>query len=305
MNTNETVENSEDEDYIVVLGSGKSINDLSISQRQKINACSVKIALNKYGAFYNKSKIVPTHIFFHDDYDTASKFFLRYIIKYLRKSKIKPLIFIVSSKNRGYFFCKSRLFYFNYVVKSLKINIIRNSVKCLRVLLKPYSLKKFNILKKKIEGANFPIDIKRMALLPRHSKVVYIDVQPWNKRGNKWASKITEPLYHYRGSLTTVFNYISIAFPNRKVLLVGVDFNTSGYFFDEELKRLRFETSDWTTSISREHNMHFSIINYEGTKIDDEMPFMLKNLERSNNKVFSVNKEVYLVKKNFVDYIET
>ncbi len=89
------------EDYIVVLGSGKSVNDLTLEQREFLNSCTVKIGINKYGAFYKKAKIIPTHLYFLDDYDNKTIRFFMYMLKQLKKDKIQELTLLVSDRYKN------------------------------------------------------------------------------------------------------------------------------------------------------------------------------------------------------------
>jgi hypothetical protein len=153
-----------------------------------------------------------------------------------------------------------------------------------------------------------PLDrlkLLRFSVLPKKSKIHYIDIQNWDKRGNFWAKTMNQKLFHYRGSFTSVLNYISIKYPNHDVFLAGVDFNSFGYFFSEKaLSELPFSTNDWTTGISKNNNKHFSIIDYNGTKMDDELPFIINELSKTGNKMYSLSKKSYLVENGFVEYIK-
>lgn len=291
-------------DCVVVLGSGSSINELTDTQRTILDSCKVKIAINKYGAFYEKAKVVPSHIFFQDDYDVTSRCFLKYIINFFRSLKLEGVTFVVSINYKGFFF-SNRISYTINKFKMVLSNFCgRLFTSLLRKILKPFSKSVFNHLKKNLE-INFPYyELSRLAFLPPKSNLVYVKKQPWDKRGNIWQVDLSKPLYHYRGSFSSVLNYISIEYPNRPILLAGVDFNESGYFFSEELSKISFDVTDWTTDISEKNNKHFSIIDYKGTKMDDELPFMIENLLKTNNVMYSLSRKSYLVEKKIVDYID-
>jgi hypothetical protein len=240
-----------EKDFIVVLGSGNSINELSDEQLRIINSAKVKIAINKFSGFYKLAQITPTHVFFYDDYTKSAILFLKYIFLKLRKNGLKDLTFIVSKKYEGYlyfnkFIYLNKKYYFLFMFKFKKIIL-----KLGRLIVKPVNVSLFNRFKKMV-GCDFQnLQFFRFSLLPKTSHTQFIDIQNWKNRGNFWAKSLNQKLFHYRGSLTTVLNYISILYPNSKILLIGVDFNTSGYFFDSELNKLNFSTSDWTTKISK------------------------------------------------------
>lgn len=289
-------------DWVVVLGSGKSILDLTDYERSILDSCKVKIGINKYSAFYELAGIEPTHIYFFDDHDKSAMNFLKLIFeKFVNQCK-KNKTFIVSKNYQNYLFeSKIKCCFLKYR-NTFIINLKTNTIKFGRYFFKKISIQFFNEYKRRIEGL-LTKDSFRFTQIPKQSTIQFIDNQNWLDRGNKWAKTIQEPLYHYRGSLSSVFNYISICFPNKKVLLVGVDLNTDEYFFENELKNVDFNTTDWTTAIVKGKKKHFSIIDFNGTKIDDELPFMIKNLKLSGNLLFSVSKSSYLVSKGFVQNI--
>lgn len=294
-----------DKDFIVVLGSGNSIKELSQSQLQILNRAKVRIAINKFGGFYELAGIKPTHIFFYDDYSKSSILFLKYIFGKLRENGLKGITFIVSEKYKGYLFNNK----FMYFRKTYCLLIMRyltdNSIKLGRLIIKPIDIKLFNRFKKSV-GLDFEnIEFFRFGLLPKKSMIQYIEIQNWKTRGNFWANSLNQKLYHYRGSFTSVLNYISILYPNSNILLAGVDFNSPCYFFENELDKLKFETADWTTNISKKNKKHFSIIDFEGTKIDDELPFVINELKKTNNEMFSFSKNSYLVNEGFVKFIKS
>src|SRR5690606_952628 len=107
-----------------------------------------------------------------------------------------------------------------------------------------------------------------------------------------------QPLFHYRGSFTSVLNYVSLNYAGYSILLVGVDFDSPEYFFQKEMEALTFETSDRTTDIIKKEQKHFSIIDENGTKMDDLMPYVLECLETTKNPMFSLN-ESYAVKQGW------
>lgn len=249
---------------VVVLGSGVSINELTKYEQDIINSCKIRIAINKFGAFYKKANILPTHIYFLDSFSEETKDFLHYIVEVLRRNKVKNLTFLLSKQNVS----KSRI---NYLLKQyyFKIKKIKESV----------------------------------LLLPSDSKVEFLNrVKKYDDIDNKWAFKKSDPLFHYRGSFTTVLNYISLHYPAHDILLVGVDFDSPGYFFQDEMEKLTFKTDDWTTEMTQQQKKHFSIIDHGGKKMDDLMPYIIECLQQTNNSLYSLNNS-YLVKNNWAKLI--
>jgi hypothetical protein len=255
---------------VIVLGSGMSILELSKKDIKYINNCEVVIAINKFMAFYKKSGIVPTHIYYVDNYQDSVKLFLQYIFNVCRKDNLKNLIFIVNKKMSDSLTSNKYLFYSK----------------------KAYRKIKYGEKSKKID----------LFLVPKNCKFNFITHQDW-LNGDAWASSLDEPLFHYRGSLSTVLNYISIQYPNRHISLVGVDFNSSKYFFQNELEKLSFQWQDWTTPLTKEKSMHFSAIDYQGKTIFDKFEFMINQLNLSGNSMSCPNSKSLVVEKELVKYI--
>lgn len=285
-------------DYVVILGSGESINQLTKEQRKFINSCSVKIAINKFAAFYEKAEIVPTHIYFTDHHIGAPRNMLLYIIDKFKKEKIRNITFIVSIFYSNTF--KTPFYFYLYTIKRLVVNKTVN----IMYRLNDKFFKRINVpVSKKIKSRLnliFKKDISYISI-PSQIKVQYVDIQDWLQKGGKWAKDLNTPLYHFKGSISSTLNYVSIVFPNKKVLLVGVDMNSSKYFFEEELNKLDFITHDWTDKVVKKNNKHISIIPYNGVKIDDEMPYILRELSKTNNTLFSINKNSYFVEKGYIE----
>ncbi|MGK7951182.1 MAG: hypothetical protein AB4368_20950 [Xenococcaceae cyanobacterium] len=256
---------------IIILGSGMSILDLSEAELQYINECPVRIAINKFMAFYKKANIMPTDIYFVDNYEASVNSFLQYIFDVCRQDKLKKLNFILG--------------------KHLTPKILRLSSDPFSFYVKKQC---FSLLKK---------NNKNLFLVPKNSSFEFIFHQNWLE-GNTWSDSLDRPLFHYRGSLSTVLNYVSIKYPNHRIKLVGVDFNSPSYFFQEELEKLNFAWQDWTTPITKKEKIHFSAIPYEGTTIFDKFDFIIENLKRSGNEIFSCNPNSLLVTKNLVKYNE-
>ncbi|WP_299060167.1 hypothetical protein [uncultured Polaribacter sp.] len=291
-------------DYVVVLGSGLSVNDLNPKERVLINSCPTKIGINKYAAFYKKAEISPTHVYFLDDFSHSSVLILKHIINFLKKQSFKEVNFILSKGYIGYFKKTKFSYLLSKVISGINLFFYKTLIFLLRKTLKTLKYDIFISIKNRIQYLLKPKDLIKFNVIPDNFKLEYISVQNWIARGNKWATTIKEDLYHYRGSLTTVLNYISINFPNKKILFVGVDFNSPHYFFQEELNKLNISATDWTSEFINTEKKHFSIIDYKNTKIDDEFPFIIKSLKETGNTIYSVSEKAYLVEKGFIQTIK-
>ena len=81
-------------DKVIVLGSGTSILDLNKGEIEYINKCKKVIALNKFMAFYEKSGILPTHIYFHDFFGLN---FFKYVLKVCGQGNLNGLTIYTNS----------------------------------------------------------------------------------------------------------------------------------------------------------------------------------------------------------------
>lgn len=207
-------------DYVVVLGSGLSVNNLTLEERVLINSCPTKIGINKYAAFYNKAEISPTHVYFLDDFSHSSILFLKHIINFLKNKPLKEVNFILSKGYLGYFKKTKLSYYLTKFLSQINLFFYRLLILFFRKTIKPLNYKTFVSIKNKIKKILTPKDIIKFNVVPENFKFEYISVQNWIARGNKWATTIKDDLYHFRGSLTTVLNYISIKFPNKKFYLL-------------------------------------------------------------------------------------
>jgi hypothetical protein len=221
-------------------------------------------------AFYKKTGILPTHVYFVDTFSEASNNFLRYIFEICRTDKLENLVFILSKKIRR---------------KDLVANPLLYKIKGL------------------YRKARYGYDINKQNafLVPNNCKFELIAREHW-LAGEHWATSVDDVFFHYRGSLTTVLNYVAVSFPEHIIKLVGVDFNSPGYFFQEELKSLDFKWQDYTTPITTKAGMHFSAIPHEGTTMFDRFNFIVDKLSSNGNTLYSVNPNSLLVLKSFVQH---
>ena len=263
----------------IVLGCGRSILSLTQAEIDYVNHCKTVIAMNKYMAFYKKIGIIPTHIYFVDDHENSRKF-LEYIFQTCQKDDLRGLTYIVNKTLKSVLY-KSKINEIFLIIKNTWIDF-RDSFKlcCIRHIF---------------------LTRRRYIWKPSHSHFQFISTSNWI-HGGSWAKSLNEALFHYRGSLTTIINYCTIIAPQKDIFLIGNDFNSSEYFFEEELKKIPFDWTDWTSSLIKKENKHFSFIDHQGTNMQDCFPFILSELDKRNTKLFCANKDSLLVKKCGVKY---
>lgn len=286
-----------DIDKVIVLGSGTSISSLSANEINYINRCKIVIAMNKFMAFYKISKIFPTHIYFVDKHQNSLNF-LQYIFNICSADKLVGLEFIVHEDLIGSFNGKKES---SLLIKIKKI-IFQILFRLFRLFQHP-SNSRFSRLISYLKIHKWKRYIEALPNLvpPKNSSFIFVNQNGWLD-GGEWSNSISDPLFHYRGSLTSVLNLITIKWPNNDVYLVGTDFYGNKYFFEDELQKVDFNWNDWTTSIIKEKGKHFSVIDYKGTTMFDKFNYIHKELKKRSCNIFCINPDSELVIQGNVEF---
>ena len=253
---------------VFILGSGGSINELTEEEKNYINQAPVRIALNKFMAFYKKAGIIPSHVFFIDAHSPSSTNMLQYIFDLCHEDDLGDIIFIANAAVRNRVFRHKGLLY--YVAKYHPIQFHKHHA---------------------------------YYLIKRPFKIDFIKMYNYLE-GGKWAESLNEPLFHFRSSLSTVLNYASIKYPGYTIKLVGTDLNSKDYFFEQELKNLSFSSTDWTTQHTKKADKHFTVQNFKGTNFLDKIPFMKEELEKTANPIYCCSPQSLLVLDDYIEYRE-
>lgn len=266
---------------VVILGSGMSILNLTDDEKIYINRCKIVIAVNKFMAFYKESGILPTHIYFHDLY--GFKLFI-YILKVCKENNLENLTLFTSLFYNTVTF-SNPFFILYHILKDLFLYRFKSLGVILLRLGKNSDIHKFKLLR--------PF---KYYSLPRRCKVISISITKWNE-GGKWANKLNHKIFHYRGSLTSVINIASIIAPNQEIMLVGNDFNSDRYFYEDSLNSLGIEWKDYTYESVKKTGTHYSFQNINGMKMEDKFPFILQKLSENGNCLSCNNVNSLLVTK--------
>ncbi len=262
--------------YVIVLGCGESILNLTEEEKKFINSCKYVIGVNKFMAFYKQSGLVPNYIYFHDELENAVLMF-KYILNVCRKDGLTNLTFFTN----WHFKCLTSTLWFLFLFY-LKI----------RAFVKWYILRKRLWLTDKVY---LKMEFKRL-IPPKNSNIIGLKLEKIDD-GKNWAKSLYEPLFNYKGSLSSILNLCSIIAPNIDIYLVGNDFNGSKYFFQNELEKLPFDSIDFTSSIVKQKNRHMSFITTNGKKFTDKLPYILYKLKECGIELFCINPDSLLVKE--------
>jgi hypothetical protein len=276
---------------VVVLGAGTSINALTPAEKAYINRCKVVIAVNKFMAFYRQTSLMPTHVYFVD-INANNLRMLQYVFDVCCEDKLTGLEFILNDRLYGHLSCT---------------NLTRSSVRKIGAQLY-WHVRRFMLAPsyRHAKDVGSYIKCKMLPTLPDlycppGCSYTLIRHTLWLEGGN-WAKDLIHSLFHFRGSLTTVLNYISIKYPNRDVLLVGNDFDGNEYFFQKELDALEFDWTDFTTAVIKESGKHFSATEHKGTTMFDKFGDVMNYMTETGNSVYVCNKESLLHTEADVPY---
>ena len=274
---------SSDRAHVVILGSGKSILSLSAEDRAFINQCDARIALNKFGAFTDIAGIEPTHIFFLDSYEQSCRNILQHIFAQAIKLGQEGVTFVVSTELRG---------------KCVTCDDSRRSL--LETAAYFSQLEHDPFLWRQLPDFAGNSDA---FLTPSGCILHFREHHEW-RSGGHWATSSTDPLFHFRGSLTSAINYATVEFPGAVIWLVGADFRDGGYFFDDALARITYRWQDWTTAETRLSEAHTSVRTICGATMLDAFPVVLDEVEKSGSTLFCTNTQSLFVQHGLVPWHE-
>jgi hypothetical protein len=92
-------------------------------------------------------------------------------------------------------------------------------------------------------------------------------------------------------------------FPGSHVRLVGTDFNSDGYFFQEHMDRYRGRWDDWTTAAQVEHGRHFAAIAHEGKTVFDAFPYMREQIDLAGIQLTCPNADSEVVRRGLAEFL--
>lgn len=270
-----------DRPHVVILGSGKSILTLSDKDREFIEQCDARIAINKFGAFSDIAGIEPTHIFFLESYEQSCWNILQHIFAQTIKARRAGVTFVVSTDLRD---------------KCVPCDDSRRSLLDAAGYFSqlehdPFFWRTLPELKGDPEAFLIPVDC-HLQFRAHHD---------WLS-GGPWATNSTETLFHFRGSLTSAINYATVEFPNAVIWLVGTDFTDGGYFFDDALDRITYPWQDWTTAETRESGVHASIRPLYNISMLDAFPVICEEVDRSGSTIHCANPQSLFVRRGLVSH---
>lgn len=266
----------------VVLGCGESISQLTVAEKCYINRCTTVIAMNKFMAFYDLSGLQPNVIYFHDEMENGLLMF-KYILWKCYKDGLDGLTV-----------------YTNPIFEKM---VSRWSIPYM-IYVKIRSYLKWYVLRKRTWLADMvyiKMPIKKITV-PNNSKIIGVRLEEY-ERGSNWAKSIKEQLFNYKGSLSSILNLCAIIAPRTPIYLVGNDFYSNRYFFQDKIEELSFNVTDYTSKIIAKHKRHMSFIPTKGgKKFTDAIPYLKEKLSETGNEVYCINEKSLLVTEGNVEF---
>ncbi len=136
---------------------------------------------------------------------------------------------------------------------------------------------------------------------PSNIQKIYFN---FNKSNNlNWAKNKNEILFGFHGSITSLLNIISILNKFKYIILVGVDFNQSGYFFSDKKKNYYKYIDPKLDRLEKKKKQHSNLIKVNEKNVLSFWPLINKNLRRKKIKLYCASKNSELVKKGYVKYL--
>ena len=122
-------------------------------------------------------------------------------------------------------------------------------------------------------------------------------------RSLKWANKIDENLFGSHGSITSLLNIIYLLKKFKHIILVGVDFNKSGYFFSKKHKNYFKYIDIKSDKLETKKKIHSNLIKVGKINVLTHWHLINKNLKNKKIKLYCASKNSELVKKGLVKYL--
>jgi hypothetical protein len=256
-------ENEGRPDEVFLLGCSRSMLELTAEEVGYINRARCVLALNKFVLYHDVVGIVPTHVWFTEVHHPGPEI-LRHILRYCRRVGLDRITFVVLP--RGTFQPRPIAYWKDVLIRKAR------------------GLHTWQIYR-----------------IPRRSGVEFVTLNHYLEGGD-WAVSLDQPLFHLRTSFTCALNYLAIQYPGTTIKLVGTDFNTHGYFFDEQISRHKIDFSDWTTPIQDEHKRHFAAVEHGGSTVFDAFPVIKENVHANNCRLVCNNPGSEVVRRGLASF---
>lgn len=258
------------DNYVYVFGTGKSLLDLTQTERDYLHQHPRTLALNRYYMYYEKLQILPK-ILFLADFNYFADLILHSTINKLNH-KGHRLPFYV---NRSYLEYYRTPWYRQCAWK----------YRARRMLRRRYNY-------------------KTPKTLPHYSNLLGVPVANETPCFG-WTSDLRSPLYHRRGSLSAALNLVNILYPESNVKLLGIDLSSPGYFYDEiitDANRDQWVDEKYGKSVQEGSHAAARPKSHDSVTITDVMTWIQTEFRRQGLEILNCTRESLLVTKNITPY---
>ncbi len=251
-----------------IIGSGRSLLNLTSEEKQYLNAHPNVLALNKYLLFYETIGILPKALFIADGHYPTPMI----VFKIMRKAQT---------------LAQKPTYYLDEFYRKLFVIPPLESVWARKQRDKMFTGHEY--------VAPLGIDYPNVAFF-KHRWAEY--------SGFSWAKTLKEPLYWFHTSLLTAINLAFIIYPGCDIKLLGVDLQGAEAFYHEEImKHPDLLDHHYQRSI-KELGQHPTAVAQtpDGRTMFDALEMIVLELEKHGVKLLSCNPNSLLVTKNICQH---
>jgi hypothetical protein len=268
---------------VILLGSGRSVLDLGPGQLAHLRGARCVLALNKYLAVHDLLGVVPTHVLFLDLHPPAPEVLVA-LFRVCARDGLRDVTFVLNERYRDL------------------LPGAPGAGRRPRAAPRGGPAGPRAWLSRARSAARWVAALRRRRALrpPPGCPLEFVALTDWLDEHSAWARSLAEPLFHYRISLGTALNYLALRHPGSHVRLVGVDFNSPGYFFQEEMERRGHRWDDWTTA--RAGAGHFALVEHAGGTFFDRLPYVLARLSEHGVRLTCASPTSEMVLRGGVAY---
>ena len=136
-------------------------------------------------------------------------------------------------------------------------------------------------------------------LTPKTYKTIFFNHR---KSSNlNWANNKMETLFGHHGSLTSLINVLSIL-NYKKILILGVDLNSTGYFFNTK-NVLTKNIDQRSNREEKKYKIHSNLIMKNNKNILTHWNLIDKNIKKKKIKLYCGSKNSLFVRKGLINHL--
>ena len=249
-----------------IIGSGRSLLDLTPEERIYLNAHPRTLAMNKYLLFDEKVGVTPKALFLADRHFPAPKVFTETVAR-ARGLDPKPT------------------YYVDDYYRKLFIQPYLDPIWVARERARLYTRHRYI-------GPPWV----------RYPDFVFFHHLFGHYGDFSWATTLDEPLFWLHGSLTTAINLAFVAYSRCDIKLVGVDLTGPEAFYEEQLQTRR-DLTDKHYWRSKEMGEHWTVLAIKrGLSLLDGISQIRMELAKNGVQLLCCNSASLLVSEGICEY---